>query len=155
MKKPLIIFSTALIMGTFVTGYIRHIRPSHNLIDIDLTKLTWTAYDNHHEPIRSGRISGGKEYCEDINENCETVTGIFTIYRMGGENCKSSTFPVDQGGAPMPYCMFFHEGYALHGSNNVPDYNASHGCVRMPPEDAKWLNKEFVVVGLTKVYTHY
>lgn len=156
MKKPVIIFFfTIITVSVFVAGYFHYMRPSHNLIDIDLTKLTWDAYDNHHELIRSGKISGGKAFCEDINKNCETVTGIFTIYRMGTENCKSSIFPVGQGGAPMPYCMFFHEGYAIHGSNNVPDYNASHGCVRMPPEDAKWLNKEFVVAGLTQVYTHY
>ena len=55
----------------------------------------------------------------------------------------------------MPYCMFFHGGYALHGSNFVPDYNASHGCVRMSPDDAQWLNEDFVQEGLTKVHVHY
>ena len=44
----------------------------------------------------------------------------------------------------MPYCMFFHTGFALHGSYEVPGYNASHGCVRLYKEDAKWLNEEFV-----------
>jgi lipoprotein-anchoring transpeptidase ErfK/SrfK len=39
--------------------------------------------------------------------------------------------------------MFFHRGYALHGSYDVPGYNASHGCVRMFVKDAKWLNQEF------------
>lgn len=123
-------------------------------IDVDLTTLSWSAYEGG-EMVGSGRISGGKEYCPDIGKNCETVTGTFTIYRKGGEDCKSTRFPVGKGGAPMPYCMFFHGGYALHGSNSVPDYNASHGCVRMSPEDAQWLNEDFVQEGITKVYVHY
>lgn len=126
-----------------------------DMIDVDLSNLTWKAYDNNGELIRSGHVSGGKEYCSDIGRNCETITGTFTIYRKGGENCKSTIFPVGKGGAPMPYCMFFHGGYALHGSNSVPNYNASHGCVRMSPEDAQWLNEDFVQEGLTQVYAHY
>lgn len=134
---------------------LQTIIPGKDLIDVDLSNLTWSAFDSNGEQIRSGRVSGGKEFCRDIGRNCETITGTFTIYRTGGEDCKSTIFPVGRGGAPMPYCMFFHGGYALHGSNFVPDYNASHGCVRMPPEDARWLNEEFVQVGLTKVRTHY
>lgn len=126
-----------------------------DMIDVDLSNLTWRAYDNDGEVIRSGRVSGGKDYCPDIDRECETITGTFTIYRKGGEDCKSTIFPVGRGGAPMPYCMFFHGGYALHGSNSVPDYNASHGCVRMSPEDAQWLNEDFVQEGLTQVHAHY
>lgn len=44
----------------------------------------------------------------------------------------------------MPYCMFYSDGYALHGSYNLPGYHASHGCVRILPEDAKWLRHEFI-----------
>ena len=46
----------------------------------------------------------------------------------------------------MPYCMFFHKGFALHGSDDIPGYRASHGCVRMFTRDAKWLNEEFVEI---------
>ena len=126
-----------------------------DLIDIDLSNLTWHAYDVNGALVRSGRVSGGKEFCKDIGKNCETVLGTFTISRKGDENCKSTIYPVGRGGAPMPYCMFFHGGYALHGSNSVPNYNASHGCVRMTPEDAQWLNENFVLEGATKVRTHY
>ncbi|MCS5712227.1 L,D-transpeptidase [Candidatus Berkiella aquae] len=124
-------------------------------IEVDLKKLTWVAYDGTGELIRSGRVSGGKDYCPDIGRECKTVTGTFTIFRKGGEDCKSTIYPVGRGGAPMPYCMFFHGGYALHGSNAVPNYNASHGCVRMAPEDAQWLNEDFVQEGLTQVVVHY
>lgn len=35
--------------------------------------------------------------------------------------------------------MYFTGGYAIHGSNSVPDYPASHGCVRVSIEEAEWL----------------
>ena len=40
--------------------------------------------------------------------------------------------------APMPYSIFFHEGYAIHGSTFVSRLGtpASHGCVRLHPKDA-------------------
>lgn len=43
----------------------------------------------------------------------------------------------------MPWCMYFHGGFALHGSYEVPGFNASHGCIRMFVPDAEWLNQEF------------
>ncbi len=126
-----------------------------DLIEVDLNNLSWSAYNNEGEFVRGGHVSGGKEYCADIDSECTTVTGTFAIFRKGDEDCKSTKFPVGRGGAPMPYCMFFHGGYALHGSNSVPNYNASHGCVRMSPEDAQWLNEEFVNIGHTRVNIHY
>ena len=44
----------------------------------------------------------------------------------------------------MPYCMYFHKGFALHGSHDVPGRRASHGCIRMFTRDAMWLNHNFV-----------
>ncbi|HRE32880.1 MAG TPA: L,D-transpeptidase, partial [Candidatus Berkiella sp.] len=59
---------------------------------VDLKKLTWGAYDGTGELIRSGRVSGGKDYCPDIDRECKTVTGRFTIFRKGGEDCKSTIY---------------------------------------------------------------
>ncbi|MBS0290108.1 MAG: L,D-transpeptidase [Proteobacteria bacterium] len=126
-----------------------------NIINVNLAHGTWGAYDEDGNLIKSGHVSGGKSFCPDINKKCKTVTGTFKVYDKKGSNCKSKIFPVGKGGAPMPYCMFFHEGYALHGSNAVPNYNASHGCVRMAPADAKWLNENFVKVGVTRVNVTY
>ncbi|EHL30252.1 hypothetical protein LDG_7762 [Legionella drancourtii LLAP12] len=50
----------------------------------------------------------------------------------------------------MPYCMYFSKNYAIHGSYEVPNYNASHGCVRLIPSDARWLSRNFMKIG-TKV----
>jgi hypothetical protein len=40
--------------------------------------------------------------------------------------------------SPMPYAIFFHNGYAIHGSYAIDRLGgpASHGCVRLPPEHA-------------------
>jgi len=35
--------------------------------------------------------------------------------------------------------MYFYRGWAIHGSNSVPAYPASHGCVRVTRADAIWL----------------
>lgn len=43
--------------------------------------------------------------------------------------------------SPMPYSVFFKEGYAIHGTEYVRSlgYKASHGCVRLHPDNAKKL----------------
>lgn len=126
--------------------------PGSKLITVDLNQLAWAAYNGEGELINWGPASGGSKWCYDINMPGKTVTGRFEIYDVRGEDCTSRKFPVNEGGAPMPYCMFFQGGFALHGSDEVPGYNASHGCVRLFVEDAKWLNEEFVKTpGRTKV----
>lgn len=122
-----------------------------SLIKVDLNHLAWGAYDASGRLVNWGPVSGGQNYCSDVKRGCKTVTGTFKIQRKQGQGCKSSKYPLPRGGAPMPYCMHFHGGYALHGSATVPGYNASHGCVRMFPEDAQWLNQSFVRVGATIV----
>jgi L,D-transpeptidase ErfK/SrfK len=118
---------------------------------VDLSDLAWGAYGASGQLLNWGPISGGKGYCPDTGHGCGTIKGNFTFYRKQGPGCISSRFPVPRGGAPMPYCMHFHGGFAMHASATVPGYNASHGCVRMFYEDAKWLNQNFVDVGSTQV----
>lgn len=118
-------------------------------IKVSLSKLAFGAYDENGDLLYWGPISGGKGYCPDIRRGCHTPTGQFAIYNKGGAGCKSSKYPVGRGGAPMPYCMFFRGGFALHGSHDVPGYHASHGCVRISKDDAKWLNQTF-----TNGYSH-
>jgi lipoprotein-anchoring transpeptidase ErfK/SrfK len=40
--------------------------------------------------------------------------------------------------SPMPHAIFFHKGYAIHGTYVVSKLGrpASHGCVRLHPSDA-------------------
>ncbi len=43
--------------------------------------------------------------------------------------------------SPMPYSIFFHGGYAIHGTYETRSLGrpASHGCVRLHPGDAATL----------------
>jgi hypothetical protein len=40
--------------------------------------------------------------------------------------------------SPMPHSIFFHKGYAIHGTNYISRLGgpASHGCVRLHPANA-------------------
>lgn len=118
--------------------------PGEKTVVIDPGSLAWAAYGAKGELIHWGPISGGKGYCSDVDERCRTTIGKYSIYRKHGADCVSRKFPIGRGGAPMPHCMFFKGGYAMHASTTVPGYHASHGCVRMFKEDAKWLNEEFI-----------
>jgi len=116
-------------------------------------ELNWGAYDASGKLLNYGRASGGKDYCADIKRGCKTPSGSFSVYRKGGAGCKSSKFPLPHGGAPMGWCMFFRGGYAIHASNDVPQRNVSHGCIRVKPHAAKWLSHQFMKIG-TKVIVH-
>ncbi|MGA8651686.1 MAG: L,D-transpeptidase [Xanthobacteraceae bacterium] len=43
--------------------------------------------------------------------------------------------------APMPHAIFFHGGYAIHGTYDTARLGgpASHGCIRLHPNDAATL----------------
>jgi len=42
---------------------------------------------------------------------------------------------------PMPYSIFFHGGYAIHGTSEVRNLGraVSHGCIRLAPDQAQSL----------------
>ena len=44
-------------------------------------------------------------------------------------------------GSPMPYSIFFRGGYAIHGTYQIKQLGrpASHGCVRLHPDNARRL----------------
>lgn len=114
------------------------------IIVVNQRDLAWGAYDHNGQLQHWGPISSGKNYCPDVNRGCRTITGTFKIYHKRGSECISSKYPVGRGGAKMPHCMFFHGGYAMHGSPEVPGYRASHGCIRLFNHDAHWLNTKFI-----------
>jgi hypothetical protein len=119
------------------------------------SKLKWVAIDDNGTVVKSGRASGGRRYCPDIGRSCRTPSGTFSVISEGGPDCKSSRYPVGTGGAKMPYCMFFSKYYAIHGSDDVPNYNASHGCIRVRPADARWLQHNFISIGSRVVVKPY
>ena len=67
----------------------------------------------------------------------ETPSGTFRPFRLEKEH-----FSKEWDDAPMPYSMFFTgEGHAIHGSYHIKRLGtrASHGCVRLAPENAATL----------------
>lgn len=122
----------------------------------DPKATAWAAYDAQGNRVQTGSASGGKDFCEDIGRPCRTVTGTFRVYSKKGAACTSSLYPIEtNGGAKMPYCMHFHGGYSIHAAYEVPSWNASHGCVRVLPSAAKWLNENFIDIGTTVVVKPY
>lgn len=65
-----------------------------------------------------------------------TPTGVFHPQFLDADH-RSSLY----GGAPMPWSIFFHGNYAIHGTTEVERLGqpASAGCVRLDPENARLL----------------
>jgi lipoprotein-anchoring transpeptidase ErfK/SrfK len=81
----------------------------------------------------------------------DTPSGAYTTFRMEKEH-----FSKEWDDAPMPHSIFFTmKGHAIHGSMHTKSLGrpASHGCVRIAPENAELLFKLVKKEGLlnTKV----
>lgn len=65
-----------------------------------------------------------------------TPTGDYKPYAM-----QRIHYSKKYDNAPMPDSIFFHGGYAIHATYDVKNLGrpASHGCIRLSPENAKWL----------------
>jgi L,D-transpeptidase catalytic domain len=83
------------------------------------------------------RVDGDIEYEWPVSTGAaryETPSGVFRPFRMEAEH-----FSKEWDDAPMPHSIFFTgEGHAIHGSFHVKSLGrkASHGCVRLAPENA-------------------
>lgn len=127
------------------------------VIVVDPRVHVFGAYNESGNLVRAGLATAGASYCPDIKRACKTKAGTFRIQSLGAASCKSSIYPLPNGGAPMPYCMFFNKNQGLHGSaaRNVIEGNASHGCVRLRVQDAEWLRYNFAKVGTKVVVKPY
>jgi hypothetical protein len=65
-----------------------------------------------------------------------TPSGVYTPQRL-----ERNWFSTAYYNSPMPYSIFFHKGYAIHGSYAINRLGgpASHGCVRLHPHHASLL----------------
>lgn len=107
----------------------------------------WAAYSAGGELLKTGRANGGSGYCSELGRPCRSPRGWFRVRSKGSASCVSGKFPLGTGGAPMPYCMFFHGGYAIHGSPYIGKNNTSHGCIRVQTAAAQWLSQNFMNIG--------
>jgi lipoprotein-anchoring transpeptidase ErfK/SrfK len=119
------------------------------LINIDKTKQEMTVsldgIEKYHWPVSTGR--GGYS----------TPSGTYTATSMN-----EIWYSKQWDNSPMPHSIFFmKDGHAIHGSYEVKNLGkpASHGCVRISPENATTLyalvkengleNTQVVLTGLT------
>lgn len=96
-------------------------------IHIDLTSQTMhvaSAGGDYDWPVSTGRPGH------------RTPTGVYRPRRM-----YISTYSRKYDNAPMPHAIFFTGGYAIHGtwSTGLLGQVASHGCIRLAPENAATL----------------
>jgi lipoprotein-anchoring transpeptidase ErfK/SrfK len=120
---------------------------SDQYLDIDITNQVLSQVVDG-EVVYQTHISTGSEewYWNGWDwEVASTPRGWFEVYRKDpGWEESSLGWLYD--------ALYFYGGYAVHGSESVPDYPASHGCVRVPLDDADYL---FDTVGIgTPVFVH-
>ena len=65
-----------------------------------------------------------------------TPSGTYRPQRM-----ERTWFSKEYYNSPMPHSIFFHGGYAIHGSYEIRRLGgpASHGCIRLHPANAATL----------------
>lgn len=113
-KKLLLLLSLWLILG--VSAY------AGKRIVVDLSTQTATAYENG-TPVFSGNISTG-------TAKRPTPTGSFRVLEKDIDHV-STSWPKPHGGAKMHYMLrLTNYGIAMH-LGFVPNYPASHGCIRL------------------------
>jgi lipoprotein-anchoring transpeptidase ErfK/SrfK len=115
----------------------------------------WAAYDKSGNRVAFGRANGGSDFCQDLGHKCYTPIGTFRVQSKGSASCISKKFPLPRGGAPMPYCMHFGGGFAIHGSPGISYVNGSHGCIRVTTPAAAWLSHNFINHGTKVVVLSY
>lgn len=102
--------------------------PAGVLVSIDKTAQRMTvAVDGrvaHVWPVSTGRAGFG------------TPNGRYRPQRLA-----RTWFSRKYYNSPMPHSIFFHRGYAIHGSHDIRRLGgpASHGCVRLHPAHAATL----------------
>src|SRR5262245_22251155 len=90
-------------------------------------------------------VDGQQEYVWPVSTGIAryaTPTGTYKPFRM-----EEFHFSEEWDDAPMPYSIFFTPlGHAIHGTDYVDKLGrpASHGCVRLDPDNAATL---FALVG--------
>jgi hypothetical protein len=97
---------------------VRHPRDGHH-IEADISLQVLVLVDGRRV-VRIEHTSSGKP-------STPTILGRFRVYlKSPGTNAHGM---VDSN--------YFIRGYAIHGYADVPTYNASHGCLRVPVPDAR------------------
>ena len=118
------ILSGITVLG--ITWLLCSTAPAALLIKVDKSAQTLTV-TRDGQTLHTWPVSTGKT-------GYATPSGNFTTFRMEAEH-----FSKEWDDAPMPHSVFFtKQGHAIHGSFDTKRLGspASHGCVRLSPENA-------------------
>ena len=103
-------------------------------VEVDISKQVMVLA-KHGKPQYTFHVSTGAAVTP-------TIRGHYKFYmRQAGFNSHG-----------MYYSVYWHGGYAIHGYHSVPPYPASHGCVRNPIPESKFIYN-WVSLGMS-IYTY-
>jgi hypothetical protein len=123
MRRHAVILAAAL-------AWLIGIESAEARLDILVDKATQrmlviqNGYVRYMWPVSTGR------------DETATPNGVYSPQRL-----ERNWFSTAYYNSPMPYSIFFHNGYAIHGSYAIDRLGgpASHGCVRLHPHHAALL----------------
>jgi hypothetical protein len=118
MVKPALVLAALLLVG---------ISPARANVRIEV--------DKNHQRM-SVLVDGSLRYSFVVSTgraSFGTPNGTYHPVRM-----ERSWFSKEYYNSPMPHSIFFHGGYAIHGSYEISRLGgpASHGCIRLHPSNA-------------------
>ena len=115
-------------LAAVLAGLLASAAGAHVLINVDKSSQQMTVSvdgaPRYHFVVSTGRPGLG------------TPSGTFHPERM-----EPTWFSKEYYNSPMPHSIFFHGGFAIHGSYEISQLGgpASHGCIRLHPNNAATL----------------
>jgi lipoprotein-anchoring transpeptidase ErfK/SrfK len=112
-------------LAAAILGLAASTASANVLISVDKSTQQMTVYvdgaPRHQFAVSTGRAGYG------------TPGGTYRPQRL-----ERTWFSKEYYNSPMPYSIFFHRGYAIHGSYEISRLGgpASHGCIRLHPQNA-------------------
>jgi len=130
---------------------------SGTLVEVDKAKqLLYFVIDGRTDWILNTSTGNGEEYIEeDKNTPGEMITGISDtpsgLHKVNRER-PEGWWEGDLGEIYRP--KYFVGGVAVHGSNSIPNYPASHGCVRVSVPAMDWIWDSGIMPMRIPVWVH-
>ena len=135
MKRLVLVLLLAVFFLFPKPSFAEDIFTTEKLITVDIGKQKLYAWEGG-QIQKEFTVSTGMRYTP-------TVKGSFKIYiKNEKQNMKGSYPPYEPYFLKdVPYVMFFKGAYAIHGTywHNKFGSRASHGCVNLRVDDAKWV----------------
>jgi len=130
---------------------------SGTLIEIDKAKqVLYFVIDGRTEWVLNTSTGNGESYTEaDQNTPGESISGVSLtpsgLHKVNRER-PDGWWEGDLGQIYRP--KYFVGGVAVHGSNSIPNYPASHGCVRVSVPAMDWIWDSGIMPIRTPVWVH-